>query len=352
MVNIDSIFFDTQGRSNCTFQVYVGGRGVGKTYPTLRSLLFNEEGDRIIPAKDEKFLYVRRLQKEIEICASANGNPFKALNRDYDLSIEASFKSKEGFAKFHEVLSTVENDITVQQDMILGYGASLSTFAGLRGVDLSDVSTLVFDEFIEEEHMRKIRGEGSAFLNMVETINRNREFMGKAPVKVYLLSNSISLTSNILLEMHAVPTMAAMIKNRQHRCTVRERDLYIEMIENREFIEFKRNTALYKLARGTDFEQQSIFNRFLDDDFSMIKSLPINEFKPIFNFNEYTFLKHKTRSEYYIVHKIIKAPKVYERSQADILKKSFSLGYNMLSIHRQIYYDDYATKIVFDEIMK
>lgn len=348
---MDSIFFDTRGRSKCPFQVFIGGRGVGKTYPTLRNLLFDECMKRIIPTSDEKFLFVRRLAKEIEICSTAMGNPFKSINTDCGSHVEVRYN--KNYSTFSEYLDLPNEDgSTVEsQEVVLGYGAALSTFAGLRGIDLSEISTVVFDEFVEEKHVRRIRAEGSAFMNMIETIGRNRELKGKPPLKVFLLSNAISLGSEILLEMHAVPVIAGMIARKQNRATVKERGLYIEIIENKAFIQAKQQTALYKLARGTDYEKHSVFNQFLDDNLDMVAKVNINEFKPLFSFNEYTVFQHKSRNEFYIARRQATVPLRFGRSDVDRLRKSWKFTYQMLVVNRLISYDDYATKLVFDEIL-
>ena len=55
----ENFYFDIKGRSAMPFQVYIGGRGIGKSYSALRELATN------FPA-DEKWIYMRRTGKEIE----------------------------------------------------------------------------------------------------------------------------------------------------------------------------------------------------------------------------------------------------------------------------------------------
>ena len=58
-------FFDITNRSKMPVQVYIGGRGIGKTYSALRFL-------SEFPA-DEKWIYMRRTDKEIEACGTDFG---------------------------------------------------------------------------------------------------------------------------------------------------------------------------------------------------------------------------------------------------------------------------------------
>ena len=343
----NSIYFDTRKRSECPFQLFIGGRGTGKTYSSLRNVILNEDGSKVIPDPRKKFMYMRRMAKEIEFCTSEVSNPFKRINYDFHTSIKAQMLKKDGYAVFYDFDSRTENE-NIEP---LGYGVALSTFAGLRGVDFSDVSTIIFDEFIPERHVRKIKGEGKVFLNMYETVNRNRELQGEPPVKVYLLANSISMASEILLEMGAVPTMANMIVNDQHRATIKERGLYIELIESSQLAALKSETALYRLTKGSDFNKEAIMNKFTNDNLNLAKKVKINEYKPIFVFCDYTFYQHKSRNEFYMAKRIDTAPVIYTGSDIDRLSNSFLFTYRNLVLSRRIFFDDYSTKLVFDTIL-
>lgn len=294
---------------------------------------------------------MRRMAKEIELCASEISNPFKRVNRDYGSHAYAEYVRKDGYAIFRDDFKITDEEDSTVESRTLGYGVPLSTFSGLRGVDFSDVTTIIFDEFIAEDHVRKIKNEGKVFLNMYETVNRNRELQGEPPVKVLLLANSISLASGILLEMGAVPTIASMIAKGQHRATIKERGLYIELIDSSAVAEVKQQTALYQLTKGTEFTKEAIMNQFTHDNLGLAKKVSINEYKPIFNFCDYTYYKHKTREEYYLAKRIDSAPVKYTGADVDRLQASFAFMYQKLVLARRLTFDDYATKLVFDTIL-
>lgn len=344
----NNLFFDTRARSDCPFQVFVGGRGIGKTYSSLKNTRIDENGEFIKPCRNSKFIYMRRMSKEIEMCTSAISNPFKRINADCNTDVYAEYIKRDGYAIFYDgIFIDADNP-----PMPIGYGVALSTFAGLRGVDFSDVNLIIFDEFIPERHVRKIKDEGKVFLNMYETVNRNRELFGEPPVKVLLLANSISLASQILLEIKAVPTMASMIMKGQHRATIKERGLYIEIIDSTAIGEKKMQTALYKLTSGTDFSKEAIMNQFTNDNLNLAKKVVINEYKPIFTFNgNYTYYKHKSREEYYLANRFDTASVAYSGADIDQLQASFSYAYERLVLSRKLFFDDYATKLVFDTIL-
>ena len=139
--------------------IVIGGRGIGKTYSTISFLM--ESG--------EKFIYLRNTDVQLRESASDFGNPFKRWNLDHGRNIEIHPEGK------HYIIS--------ENEEILGYAAALSTFKNLRGVDLSDIRYVFFDEFIERDKIRF--DQFSAFANMYETINRNREVLVLEPGNEY-----------------------------------------------------------------------------------------------------------------------------------------------------------------------
>lgn len=344
--NIDTdLYYDSRDRSRCPFQVLLGGRGIGKTYSSLRNVLFDADMNRIKITNSNKFMYMRRLGKEIELSATTAANPFKSINRDYGTSIMPDMVKKH--VVFYDEDSSDENGAP----LIAGYGAALSTFSGLRGVDFTDVSTIIFDEFIPETQVRRMKNEGKIFLNMYETINRNRELQGRPPCKIILLANSITMNSEILLEMGAVPIIAGMIVKQQFKATVKERGLYIELIDSSKFAKFKENTALYKLTKNSNFNREALLNQFTGENFDFVKRVNINEYLPKLVFADYTFYKHKSRDEYYMRKAREKAPIIYENADLDRLNKQFKYTYTELVLTRKIKFDDYSTKLVFDTLL-
>ena len=60
-----------------SFIMVVGARGVGKTYGLMKWLIENEK----------PFIYIRRLQAQLDMSGSESGNPFKKINSDLGIDI-------------------------------------------------------------------------------------------------------------------------------------------------------------------------------------------------------------------------------------------------------------------------
>lgn len=340
----ERLFFHTKGRSQQPFQAFLGGRGIGKTFSTLCSYVADEKGNFLDPSLG-KFMYIRETANEIRICTDETANPFKKINKVKNWYVYPEYSAKTNFATFYR------EDLNNQREAI-GYGVALSTFANLRGADFSDVTDIVYDEFIKQKGGRRLSNAGLSLLHLYETVNRNREFDGESPVIMKLLANSVSLNSDILLVMNAVSTLAHMVTKHQYRATIPERKLYLELINKADFREMKEQTVLYQLTKGTSFSDEALDNVFVDDDMTFVRKVPLDEYIPFCSFGtDYTMYKHKTRVEWFIAAKQSKSPIMLTSYQQDFLKSRYRLIYEELSILRKIYYDSYGTKLVFDSLM-
>lgn len=340
----EEIYFKTKGRSEQPFQIFLGGRGVGKTFSTLTDYVY-EDDTHFRDHEQGKFMYIRESLTEIKICTDETANPYKRINAVKGCYVYPEFSAKTNIATFYR---EEENN----QRFAIGYGVALSTFSNLRGVDFSDVDDIVYDEFIKQRGSRKLAGAGASLLHLYETVNRNREFDGRNPVIMKLLANSVSLNSDILLAMNAVSTLAYMITKHQSKATVRERKLYLELINKADFKEAKQETALYQLTKGSKFSDEALDNIFVDDDMSFVRKVPLNEYLPFCSFGEdYTMFAHKSRNEWYIAAKKTKGTIQLTQFQGDFLKSRYRLIYADMSITRRVFYDSYGTKLVFDALM-
>ena len=160
-----------------------GGRGIGKTYGVLKHLLQEQ-----IP-----FLYMRRTQKNIEMLELDAMNPFQPLNRDLGRGI-SMFKAGKFFYGFYEAQTDEKTGKRHASGPMIAPAVSLSSFC--RGIDGVEYDVLVYDEFIPQKIDKKMRGEGDAFLNAVESIQRNRAIQGRPQLKCILLSNTLSSINN------------------------------------------------------------------------------------------------------------------------------------------------------------
>ena len=250
--------------------IVIGGRGIGKTYSALSFMM--ESG--------KKFLYLRNTDKQMSLCASAFGNPFKKVAGDQG----------------RDVVMKPAGEIYVvkEGDDVIGYGAALSTFENLRGVDLSDVEYVVFDEFIEN---RKLSfKQGPAFLNLYETINRNRELEGRPPLICILLSNAQRLSNPILAELGLIQVIEQMIRTGDRLRITRE--YYIELPES-SVSAAKEITALYRLAAGSRYADEALRNEFANDSFFNVGKRPLLEYRPVCAIDGIYIYRHKSGPQWY-----------------------------------------------------
>ena len=309
-----------------TFIFQIGSRGTGKTYGAMKYVI--ETGKR--------FLYLRRSKTESDLVKSGIANPFKVINRDLDLEVRPD--RGQYFFPF-----TLDKEI-------IGYGAALSTFSNIRGVDFSDVEIILYDEFIPEKTARPIREEFSALMNMYETVNRNRELNGKPPVKLVCMANSNKLDNPIFLGLEIVNRIARMMEKKTEVYQDPEKELTVYMLSQSPISDRKRQTALYKLTAGNDFQKMALDNMFdLDND--NIRPSRIREYVPAVRIGELCIYKHKHRKEFY-VNCTKTGTFRNEYSTSDIDRERFIRKHITILdmyIHDRVFFEDAVSLFLFEK---
>lgn len=320
------------------FVVALGGRGTGKTYGALD----------FIVEHDIRFLYMRRTQVQIDLVKQAAFNPFRPVNtnRGSDIVSAPLGKIATGFYHGHEE----DNKIILDSDAV-GVGVSLSTVSSVRGIDASDKTILLFDEFIAEKQDRKaIKDEGLAFLNAYETFNRNRELLGDPPLKCLLLANTNRLQSDILFSLGALEAAEKMVRQGKSH-TVTAGGLvslynYVDSPISRE----KAATVLYRLRANEEFTNMALDNQFSAENYSEVVQRPLQEYKPVASINGVTLWRHKSERRYYVTEGEV-APVKYGMSQVDIA--AFCRRFDdveFLRIHRKLDFSSAVVKIKWCQV--
>lgn len=326
---------------------FCGGRAIGKTYSSLDLCREIATGEFIIEPSQEqnKFLYLRRTGVEAQSVASLEACPFKKYNYNEGYNICADFSAKLGFGNFYINPESTEN---------IGYCAALSTFANLRGVDFSDVNLILYDEAIpENKNKHPLKDEGFLFLNMLETINRNRALEGMREVVVIILSNPIDLASPFLSQLQFTPILNSMIFKNQQSYTSYDRSLHIEKLVNHTVSEEKKDKSmLYKFAKGTGFVERATSGNFEDNDLTIIRKVNLCEYKPYMVLENICVYRHKSKELYYLSQKVVKAKYMFKAYEKEKVRKIFYWLYKLLVIERKVFYDDFSTKVVFEEMIK
>lgn len=257
------------------FNIIIGSRGVGKTYSSIDYMM----------SLDAPFIYLRNKKTQIRKCCTAFGNPFKKWSKN---------TGREVYIKSIAEDCGLIYERSGEEDILRGYALPLSVFENMRGVDLSDVTHVLFDEFIEKEKLKF--DQFSGFMNFYETVNRNRELEGEPPLQIFMLSNAQKLDSPILAGLDLVPQIEAMVRTGQENYSTG--NIWFSLPRSA-VSEAKKGTALYQIAQGTNYYKEAIENKFANDSFFNVKKQPIIEFTPYACIDGIYLYKHKNGSKYY-----------------------------------------------------
>ena len=323
--------------STAFITIGIGARGIGKTYGCLKSLY--ERG--------EKFLYVRRTQTQLDETCIQSLNPYNRIAADcgYTICCERLGKHSVGFYNAERG----DGDILKAIGEPFAVGVALSTFATIRGMSL-DVTTLLFDEVIPERHERPIKAEGDAFLNMLESVNRNRELTGGKPLHVILLSNSNTINSEILNSIGILKTVDEMSRRGIERKTINDGLIEIIMFKDSPISEEKKQSALYRVANNKDFSAMAIENSFARSDYEQVQARPLQEYTMLCSVGDITICKHKSKREYYIIDGA-KAAKRFDSTPISV--SNFKRTYNYIYLYylkERVFFSSVTAKIYFERM--
>lgn len=314
------------------FTFIVGGRGIGKTYSCI---------DTGITQHENAFLYLRNTREQLAESCGDFGNPFKKWATDHKRDIK--LVAERNHAVIKEWKFGGSETVTYN----LGAGANLSTFSNMRGVDLSNINFIMFDEFIENRTLTF--DQYNAFLHMYETVNRNRELLGLPPTICVLLSNAQRLGNPILRGFNLIPVIENMQKNKQR--SYADGPIRIELPFS-EVSEEKRQTALYQATSGSNFNSEALDNNFINDSFTGVKKVNINEYTPMTCIDNIYIYKHKSEVLYYACSIPANIRKYTSRDNFLIFYKLFGFQLKLAIGSDKVFYSDYATKVDLLTILK
>ena len=261
------------------FNFLVGGRGTGKTYTTLK--VAKEDG--------KKFMLMRRTQSQADLISKPEFSVFKPLNADLGWNV-----CVERISKYNSAFYEPNGELNTQ----IGYTCALSTISNMRGFDASDIQLIIYDEFIPEKHERLLKNEADALFNAYETMNRNREIKGIAPIQLTCLANANDITNPVFESLKLIRIADKMQKGNSERWTDDKRGIQLIMLHRSPISRAKANTVLYNLTEGSEFAEMA-----LDNDFSIdrqhVKPRPLTEYVPVCSIGELCIYRHKSESRLY-----------------------------------------------------
>lgn len=324
--------YDIVKKSNLFFFIFIGGRGIGKTYSMLRNPYF----------ENKKIMYVRRTETELKNCCSAIFNPYKKINMNEQINIEIQ--------KVEDSAVIIDNTDENNPETV-GYASALSTFGKFRGADFSDVDLIVYDEFISTSPYSRMENECLMLLNFIETVNRNRELEGEESVKVVLLSNANTIDNDIIRTLGLAEEIHRMKQNDEHIYTDEERGIYLNLLENKEVLDMKMKTRLYKLAKGTSFYDMALDNEFTRDYFGDVGKVDYKELVPMCCYENFYIYEHKSNNVLFISKRKCNCPK-YNQNNVKAFKRAYGFKIMWYIEAGYAFYADYGIKLSFLQLMQ
>lgn len=254
-------------RNKISFIVIIGKRQVGKTYGVLSYMLDN----------DKRFILLRGVKTELDMLKRNVNSPFEKI-KGYEGRI--LFESETEYTANIVRLDTAEDDTETKTS--IGMAAALSSIGRIRGFNGDIYTDVVYDEFIPESHLLKVRHGDDAFLNMYTTINGNRELEGRAPLRVWLLANSNNLDNDILKALNITDIVERMSLRGEESRMLIDRGIMILLPDSKAITEKRKKTALFRAIGGdSKFSRMAFENEFAYNDYSDVSTKPLQEYKPL-----------------------------------------------------------------------
>lgn len=286
---VNGIYIDIENSDLTNLNILFGARGPGKTFSVLKHRIEDSVEDE---TENSKFIWLRDKDSVIQKIAAGN-------------SLTAPIEAKtEGFPHV-EIIKSNGNynfikDPKSDNYRKLGYLMALSTFHNARGLSYEDVIDITWDEFISEEGTIIQKNQGQIFLNMYESVNRNRELETPArpPVRITFLSNSEDIYSDVLEDLGVSAIIEDM--NINGTKTYRDEDIWIEMIDAAEFREKKKDTFIYRINKNEKFRDKALNNKFIYNKALIKRNVNLKGAAGLFNVgNRYVLIQLKDGSLYF-----------------------------------------------------
>ena len=299
-------------RNHIAFIAIIGKRQVGKTYGVLKLML----------DENKRFCLLRGVKTELEMLKRNVNSPFEKI-KGYEHRIV--FESETEYTA--SIVKLTDDTEGNELKETIGMAAALSSIGRIRGFNGDMYTDVVYDEFIPESHLLKVRHGDDAFLNMYTTINGNRELEGRPPLRVWLLANSNNLDNDILKALNITEIVERMSIRGEEVRILKDRGVMILLPDSKAVTDKRKRTALYKAVGGdSKFARMAFDNEFAYNDYTDVAVKPIAEYKPLITIGKVIIHMHKDdRSLYVNEFMRCKTPHVY--SDTDFGRMTFIKDY-------------------------
>lgn len=318
------------------FLYVIGVRGAGKTVDGLTWLKNNGDG-----------IMVRRTDPEFEIMLEEINNPFNPMIK---LGMISAARIKKTRTKLY-MMYIIENESS--EERFICEGVALNTFASTRSADFSFAKNVFWDEFIKQPDQKEFKAEGSAWLNMLETIARSKHHIN---VRAYANSNDIY--NPVFKELRVINQLERLLDAAQHETQVyKDPKRHIKIVlykPTKEFEIFKSALALHDLTEGTQYADMAYNNQFTANDFSDCDYRNIKGYRPYFGIDDYTIFKHKGSKDIYVSYANADCFRYYSKfplDQENLRNKYYNIIRNRW-LGRYIIFESYDIKRRMLELFK
>lgn len=337
---LDNGYLDMKSIIHCgmPFILLIGARGTGKTYGAAVDVI-----EERIP-----FVWMRRLQTATDEINKVDFSIYKTINRKLGWNVYP-FKAGKYSAVYRDGEYNDKGKLVATSEPY-GITTSLSTVAHLRGIDVQEAKILIYDEFIPEEHERPMRGEGAAYLNAYETINRNREFDGEPPLISLCMANSNDLGNPLMVEMELVEAAIKLQKSKREYMLLEDRGIALIMPKYSPISQRKASTALYKMTANQKFAGMALRNTFAIEGEAQIGSRDLKEYRPVLTVGSLTVYEHKSKEQYYVSHHHAGTAETYTDERIELLRfKDHNMWLWGAHMDRLVLFETYSAMRLLEE---
>lgn len=299
-------------KNNINFVIIIGKRQVGKTYGVLKYMLDEKKG----------FIFLRTNKSEYDVIKSGYNSPFDKIDE---------YKGRIVFKSEGEYSSEIIRLDKVGDEEIktpVGKFAALTTFGHIRGINGDDYTDVVHDEFIPEEHMLRVKGAGSALLNLHDSVNGNRELEGRPCLRVWLLANSNDLCNSVLEALNLIKVVERMTLRGEEYHMDKKRGFLVLLPDSSVIVSQRAKGGLYKMiGTDNDYARMALGNEFSKNDFSDVRNMPLLEYNPFITVGKITIHMHKWNKSLYITEKVkAQAKHNFTSSESDLRRLNRQFG--------------------------
>ena len=266
---------DVEKYPDATVYIVWSKRGPGKTYSALRYPYI----------KGFKTLYMKRTNIDVETICTYSGDidfdpsPWKPLNRDFGTNVKPRLiDKKKGIGAFYDA-----DDEGNPVGPVRSYIMSLNAVKTVKGMDLSEVEWIIFDEFIPQPGEVVKRLEGEMLLSLYETVNRDRRKRGRSGLKLILFANAEEISTPITNTLEVVDDMADMEASGTDIYYNEARHILLHHISEEECpMSDAEKQDMYSVMQGTKWAAKSYEGKFANNDFSNIVKMSIKNMRCLY----------------------------------------------------------------------